>query len=211
MGQTIGQMTAEIREVNTALGWHTGGNSLGDLVALMHTEAAEALEAYRDHRLYDPTPDVRAGLDAVGLEDKPVKPEGVGSEFADLVIRLLSTCDLIGVSVFDPDMELADVAPDAPRMLDAPGMLETFGDWTAWLHRCIDRFWDTRNGPAMLRALVTVATRFEIDLTAEYERKIAYNRTRPFQHGGRTLSEAGGVAEYPRAESARAGTKSVAW
>jgi hypothetical protein len=32
--------------------------------------------------------------------------------------------------------------------------------------------------------------RNRIDLTAEYTRKIAYNRTRPYQHGGRTLSEA---------------------
>jgi hypothetical protein len=43
--------------------------------------------------------------------------------------------------------------------------------------------------PLMLRALVGVAERYGIDLEAEYARKIAYNRTRPYQHGGRTLAD----------------------
>jgi NTP pyrophosphatase (non-canonical NTP hydrolase) len=181
-GKTIQQMTAEVREVNTALGWHDDTNTLGDLVSLMNTEVGEALEAYRDYRLEDGTDN--SYWNAAGLP----KPEGVGSEFGDLVIRLVSTCDLIGVPVFDGDVELADVGPGNTGMPDAPHVLVTFGDWMAWLSRCIDRFWDTRDGPAMLRAIVTVAVRFGIDLTAEYERKIAYNRTRPFQHGGRTLT-----------------------
>lgn len=28
---------------------------------------------------------------------------------------------------------------------------------------------------------------YDFDLEAEYERKMAYNRTRPYRHGGRTL------------------------
>ena len=183
-GKSIGQMVAEVREVNTALGWRTGDNTFGDYIALLHSEVAEALEAYRDWRLDDGTDTER--WNAAGLP----KPEGVGSEFADLVVRLLDTCDVNEIHLFDQDAELADVPPGNTGMPDAPQMLQTFGDWMAWLHRCVDRFWETRNGPAMLRALVTVATRFGINLTAEYERKIAYNRTRPYQHGGRTLSEA---------------------
>jgi hypothetical protein len=41
----------------------------------------------------------------------------------------------------------------------------------------------------MLRALVGVAERYGIDLAAEYDRNIAYNKTRSFQHGGRTLAD----------------------
>jgi NTP pyrophosphatase (non-canonical NTP hydrolase) len=112
-GKTLNQMTAEIREVNVAKGWRTGNNTFGDYIALLHSELSEALEAYRDRR-FEPYTAPNG------------KPDDVGSEMADLLIRLLDTCDVLG-----------------------------------------------------------------IDLAAEYERKIAFNWTRPYQHGGRTLSDAG--------------------
>lgn len=122
---TIAEMTAKVRAVNTEKGWRTGANTFGDYIALLHSELSEALEAYRDHRLEDAT-DPRWNTD-VG-QDVAVKPEGVGSEFADVLIRLLDVADIYG-----------------------------------------------------------------IDLAAEFDRKIAYNATRPYQHGGRTLSEDGRV------------------
>lgn len=134
-GKTIADMTAEVREVNTEKGWRAGDNTFGDYIALLHSELSEALEAYRDHRLADATKvadhvfrNDGGGCCQVceGTHD-PAKPEGVGSEMADVLIRLLDTCDVHG-----------------------------------------------------------------IDLQAEYERKITYNQTRPYQHGGRTLNGAGG-------------------
>lgn len=133
--KTIPEMTAEVRAVNVRLGWHTpNANTFGDYIALLHSELSEALEAYRDYRLADATaveePCLEIG-DMCATHKQHIsrcgalpKPEGVGSEFADVLIRLLSTCDILG-----------------------------------------------------------------IDLAAEYDRKIAYNATRSFQHGGRTLAE----------------------
>lgn len=193
MGKTLAEMTAEIREVNIEKGWRPAGggpgaNTFGDYVALLHSEVSEALEAYRDHRLVDAT---RYGSAVHESQYARIKPEGVGSELADMLIRLLDMCDALGIVVFDMDMELDDVAGSAYG-----DHLQGFGENLAWLHEEISdmwamRSWKTRGNfpPQVLRALVAVARKFGIDLTAEYERKVAYNRTRAFQHGGRTLAD----------------------
>lgn len=200
MPDTIATMTADIRENNIAKGWRAaeggpGGNTLGDYIALLHTEVAEAVEAFRDHRLADATKPL-CGRAANGEEPcpehGPSKPEGVGSELADVLIRLLDTADVFGFEVVDPDFELDDVADLLPVFSDPdlPDLI-TFADDMAWLHRRIDRMWtDTKVAPAwVLRALLTVARKHGIDLEHEYARKIAYNRTRAHRHGGRALSE----------------------
>lgn len=205
MGKTIRGMVAEVAEVNTTLGWRAEPKTFGDFVALLHSEAAEALEAYRDHRLADATglpepvyrnqevPKVRRDdvytTTRVLVGHRPAKPEGVGSELADMVIRLFDTCDVKGIVVYALDLELADVAPFRNIGMYSH-QLDTFGDWVSWLHRHIVEFQDTRGGARLLRAIVTVAERFGFDLVFEYERKIAFNRTRPYQHGGRTVSDA---------------------
>lgn len=101
------QMTMEVRDLNIRLGWREGTNTFGDYIALLHSEVSEALEAFREWKLRDAT---------------NVKPEGVGSELADVLIRLLDMCDV-----------------------------------------------------------------YSIDLETEYRRKMDYNATRPYQHGGKVL------------------------
>jgi NTP pyrophosphatase (non-canonical NTP hydrolase) len=206
-GKSLAEMTAEIRANNIEKGWRRaeggpGDNTWGDYLALLHSEVSEALEAYRDHRLEDATA-VPGRCCQVGemcaTHDQHFsrcgelpKPEGVGSEFADVLIRLLDMCDVFDVDAFDMDVELADVTPMSPGMADMPTDDGTFGDWMAWLHKQVaETIQDTYVTALLLRAVVTAAEHFGIDLTAEYERKIAYNRTRSFQHGGRTLSGTG--------------------
>jgi NTP pyrophosphatase (non-canonical NTP hydrolase) len=139
---TLRTIAAEVRTVNIEKGWRApdggmcAGHTFGDYIALAHSELSEALEAYRDHRLEDATetqPECSCAMSEATMvscgkhgydapEEWAPKPEGVGSEFADLLIRLVDMADVFG-----------------------------------------------------------------IDLEAEYRRKIAYNRTRAYQHGGRTL------------------------
>ncbi len=110
--KTFREMQAEIYKINVEKGWRGPDAkevSFGEAMALLHSEVSEALNAYRI-----------AGTADLTIEGG--KPEGVGSEFADVLIRLLDDCDLFG-----------------------------------------------------------------IDLEAEYERKVAYNRTRPYRHGGKAL------------------------
>lgn len=87
-------MQAEIREVNEANGWYEDERTVGDDVALLHSEVSEMFEAYRDGGLADQT----------ARYDGPNKPEGFGSECADVLIRLLDTCERRGV---DLDFEYA--------------------------------------------------------------------------------------------------------
>lgn len=110
---TLDVMQQQVFDCNTANGWFDDERTFGDDIALLHSEVSEMFEAFRDHGLEDATK---------GGEARPGKPEGVGSEVADVLIRLLDTCH-----------------------------------------------------------------RYNIDLEAEFVRKLAFNRTRGYRHGGKNL------------------------
>ena len=119
--KTLREMAAEVAENNKAKGWYDEERSFGDLIALLHSEVSEMLEAFRDWGLRDVS--VEQCPDDIEVTPTHLcKPQGVGSEAADVLIRLLDMC-----------------------------------------------------------------SRYDIDLEFEYERKLAYNTTRPYRHGGRTL------------------------
>jgi hypothetical protein len=207
--EDLARMTAEVREVNTALGWRAEDKTFGDFTALLHSEVSEMLKDYRVHRLADATkpaepiyrdeevPKIRTSdvytTGRVLVGHRPAKPEGVGSEAADVLIRLLDQADVSG-HVLDPSCPRFDVLSPIWRAA------RTFGDYCAFLHHCIDdanvQYYaiESARGTArgleiVLEALTAVCEKYGIDLAAEYTRKIAYNRTRPFQHGG-TVTDA---------------------
>lgn len=84
-------LTDIIHDVNVANGWFEEDRSIVEGHMLLVTEVAEATEAYRKWGLADATKE----SDGTVL----TKPEGVGSEYADVLIRLLDQCQRDGVDL----------------------------------------------------------------------------------------------------------------
>jgi hypothetical protein len=168
-GEGYPALQTEIWGINEDKGWHEDGFNPREARALIHSEISEALEAYRSHGLVDQT-------DHYGSHDTLPKPEGVGSEFADVLIRVLHYQARSGVVAVEPDE--ADLA-----VARAVHYGRTFGEDIDLLHEAL------ACGPlaSFPAHLVTVAQKHGIDLMAEVRRKIDFNRTRPYRHGGKKL------------------------
>ena len=88
---TIGEMQAIVHDLAVSKGWWDG-TPHGDIgviperLCLIRSEVSEALECYR-------TCDISTRLDASG------KPEGLPSELADVVIRVMDLCGNLGIDL----------------------------------------------------------------------------------------------------------------
>lgn len=173
----------EIRAVNEANGWFESDRTLDDGIGLLHSEASEAVEAYRRWGLEDKTlaecPRRGSNGSLHHADGHLCKPEGVGSELADVLIRLLDETDRQYVPL--------DLFPHA-TVEDNP--IGSFTGGVAALHKAISDAWVTPTGErfahvyAVLRDLAALC---DIDLRAETERKVAYNATRGYRHGNKLL------------------------
>ena len=78
----------EIHKNAVEHGWWDEERSFGELIALCHSELSEALEEYRKNV-------------PIGETYYPIskKPEGVPTELADVVIRIMDMCAYYGIDL----------------------------------------------------------------------------------------------------------------
>lgn len=160
--RTLADMQAEVREVNEANGWFDSERPFSADIALLHTEVSELFEAMLNN-----------------------DEENVGEEFADIFIRLLDTADRYG-----HDLSGNISIPHGAELLFAPGVsyLRLWIDraYEAW--RKIGNAWHVKVGSefkCLLSLVMTSAALMDVDLVAEFDKKMARNRTRGYRHGNK--------------------------
>lgn len=87
----LSDATRDVRTINHRNGWFDSDRTTVEGHMLLVSEVAEATEAFRKWGLDDATAESDGTV--------PTKPEGVGSEYADIFIRLLDQCERDGVNL----------------------------------------------------------------------------------------------------------------
>jgi NTP pyrophosphatase (non-canonical NTP hydrolase) len=84
---SINSLTTKVHENAINHGWWQDERSFGDIIALCHAELSEALEEYRNG--HKPNETYLNGE----------KPEGIPTELADVVIRIMDYCGHTGIDL----------------------------------------------------------------------------------------------------------------
>ena len=170
------ELAKEIHQNAVEHGWWDEERSDGECFALMHSELSEALEELRNgHKVNE-----------IYYHDK--KPEGVPIELADVVIRILDWAEHKGLDIERNGEESKGIYRNSEK---SDALID--GDFINHMHGLLSQAFMDRNfggtGEVHLRRVITMIEEHlaahGIHLYDVILIKMAYNKTRPYKHGGK--------------------------
>ena len=173
----LSELQREAHAIAKDHGWWDEERTFGDLIALIHSELSEALEAYREKYIW---------ADWRQLQTYPNgRPRGVASELADVVIRVADMAEWRGETIAARVGEPAFIGKSVSK--------PSFGDWVSELHWQVANAWNEcgedgiRELSDVVHTTECMAAHYDIDLDAAIAAKMEYNRTREYRHGGKAV------------------------
>lgn len=171
----LNKFAKEVHENARAHGWWDTERSFGEVIALIHSELSEALEEYRNGHAPTETYYYDGG-----------KPEGIPSELADVVIRVLDWCGHEGITL--DTVIIKSNCEITKKMIAENYKFPAFANGIAASHSDIS-FWynDEVNIEAVISGIFCMSTYYGIDLESALLEKHNFNKTRPYKHGGKVI------------------------
>lgn len=191
------EFAQEVHENACEKGWWDEPVTFGDIVSLCHSEISEALEEFRAGRPLVYFVETNGFVVTAMDERQGEKPEGIVVELGDCVMRILDWMSLESVDV-DGAMAQARVMLRGGREVRALRVNGGMGDLAAELHLYLSmayRNWlnGTGTSPIATRMALVILRIQEwagergVDLDQVLREKHAYNKSRPYRHGGKAL------------------------
>ena len=182
--KTWAQIAEEAYQLAKEKGWQDPPPTFKTAMALVHSEISEALEAWRQWGMRDATHNVPHFNEETRMPGSISKPEGVPSEFADILIRMAHYAHLFSIDVPEKSWSgpVYDIHDDQEFLDDLDDMHNMISMVSEWRVSGLEFSAPFASAVIFLRHL---SAWWGIDLPTEYERKMAYNATRPHRHGGK--------------------------